>query len=461
MATLAYANWHLEIRPGCGQCQRSRRQCEGYSVPKALVFDVCDDPAERRSYHFFREKAAIELSSYFGSPFWTGLVLQLASSQPVLQHAVAGIGALYESLNDIAAHGGRHLSDYAASQRQLALRQCNKSINLLRSSASADLNLETLLVASILFICQENIFGEWESVLFHLEAGLGLLRGFKSKDPGIPSTLSPELVEEYIAPVLARLAFQYSMRHPSSCRFEGFKFPPAENGIPEFIFPDQFNDLRQANACFENLNRHLYLQYACQTQGQEHDPLVHADLIPLSLRHLQRWAILLDSFIQKCKFTLGDEDWRAIAYLKMHHIQSRIVVQTTPYKEETVFDRYTTDFTALNEHAAEFVRLTAKADCCKSVPRVFTIEPHIVRTLHLVSIHCRHPSVRREAVQLLRNYNVQEGPWGGLMCAAVSERCRVIEERGLGEVKECSDLPESARIRLTGGVVSTNPHSPE
>ena len=399
------------------------------------------------------------MSSYFAVPFWNGIVLQLASSQPALQHAVAGIGALYETLNEVAIHNGQPLSQYGVLQRQLALRQSNKAIKLLRSAKPADLNLETLLVACILFICQENMFGEWFSVLYHLEAGLGLLKGHKRKDRKVPLALSPDMIEEHIMPVIARLESQYTMLHPSTPEYRTFYLPPADAEFPVFQFPVEFNNLIEANGCFERLNRHIYYQYACQTRGKTHEPLVHAELIPLGLRQLQQWAVLFEGFIRTQSKSPSDAELRAIAYLRVHHHFSRILVQTLPFNDEMVMDRYTEDFRTIIVHAAEFIRLTVKASNSGTLTSVFAIEPHIVRTLHMVGIHCRHPSIRREAVRLLREYDRQEGPFGSLISAAVSERCRVIEERGLGEVKYCSEIPECNRIRLVAGTISGLPNS--
>ncbi|KAL8709529.1 MAG: hypothetical protein Q9220_005771 [cf. Caloplaca sp. 1 TL-2023] len=77
---------------------------------------------------------------------------------------------------------------------------------------------------------------------------------------------------------------------------------------------------------------------------------------------------------------------------------------------------------------------------------IFQLDQSLVGPLFSVAHKCRDPGIRRKAIALLYSAPRQEGVWDSILTARVAERIKNLEEKGLGEVNSCADIPDWVRI---------------
>lgn len=93
---------------GTDQSRRSSAVCSSNSSPIASPIispttsiismpspSIEGDEIERKSFRFFLDRTAPELSGFFESKFWNSLVLQRSRSDSPVRHAVIALGALH------------------------------------------------------------------------------------------------------------------------------------------------------------------------------------------------------------------------------------------------------------------------------------------------------------------------------------------------------------------------------
>lgn len=119
---------------------------------------------EKRGFSYFLHNTAPELSGYHDSSFWEKLLLQVATAEPALRHAVIGMGSLHE------AFANKRLG-YSADtiERGFAISQYTKAIgHLRRSLARGTQQSLTALMSCIIFTCFDSIRGHFASAMVSL-----------------------------------------------------------------------------------------------------------------------------------------------------------------------------------------------------------------------------------------------------------------------------------------------------
>lgn len=160
-----------EANPSCYQCISTGRRCDGYGpnieAPPDLSSAVLGTPSrppsivflgsekERRSFFFFQQKTAPQLSEFFGGDFWEGLLLQAALHEPSIRHAILSLGSLHTNVErdnglNIRGHTNGWTDDFA-------LKNYNQAINFLVEplSQKSQQAIDVCLICSILFACIE------------------------------------------------------------------------------------------------------------------------------------------------------------------------------------------------------------------------------------------------------------------------------------------------------------------
>jgi hypothetical protein len=157
---------------------------------------------EKRGFHFFLQNTAAELSGYYDSSFWEGLILAASAQEPSLRHAVIAIGALHEDFSQKRLMCSTPSpDDYGA---EFALNQYAKAIGALRRSLSSGKQEPlTALMSCILFVCFDSLRGWFESAMVHLQSGLRILRDMRMR-----SRTDNHIIEDNIAPLFMRLSIQ-------------------------------------------------------------------------------------------------------------------------------------------------------------------------------------------------------------------------------------------------------------
>ncbi|KAL4773535.1 hypothetical protein BDW60DRAFT_215895 [Aspergillus nidulans var. acristatus] len=183
-----------EGKPGCQNCERTGRRCEGYPPGRApalagdgsldaqaqrraqhivvynLPFKVPGSAADRQLLHFYRCEAAGGLSSFSDSTLWSKLVLQRSHHQPVVRHALVALAALYRDY----MQGGNRIQAPASHAAMQRIAKCHRQLRLYLRSADASADMA--LICSILFFAFEALLGDCNTATQHLDNGLRLLK---------------------------------------------------------------------------------------------------------------------------------------------------------------------------------------------------------------------------------------------------------------------------------------------
>jgi hypothetical protein len=160
-----------EAKPSCYLCISTGRKCDGYgsnteASPDLLIAfsgalsrspsnGFLGNENERRSFYFFQQKTAPELSGFFGSDFWKGLLLQAALHEPSIRHAILALGSLHAK----SEQDGRLLTQSHTNgwTDDFALNNYSQAINVLVDPLLQEGHraVDVCLICSILFACLE------------------------------------------------------------------------------------------------------------------------------------------------------------------------------------------------------------------------------------------------------------------------------------------------------------------
>jgi hypothetical protein len=160
-----------EAKPSCYLCDSTGRKCDGYGpnieappdLSSAFSSALSRSPSigflgteiELRSFYFFRQKTAPQLSGFFGGDFWERVLLQAALHEPSIRHAILALGSLHANIEqtiDIVMQ-----SPTSGCTDDFALKSYSQAINILVKplSQGGQQAVDVCLICSILFACLE------------------------------------------------------------------------------------------------------------------------------------------------------------------------------------------------------------------------------------------------------------------------------------------------------------------
>lgn len=160
-----------EAKPSCHPCISTGRKCDGYGpnveappdLPVAFLNTLGRPPPlefpgtenERRSFYFFRQKTAPQLSGFLGGEVLERLILQAALHEPSIRHAILALGSLHAKFEqDNGLMMQSHTNGWTDN---FALKNYSQAINMLVKSLSQEGQpaIDVCLICSILFACLE------------------------------------------------------------------------------------------------------------------------------------------------------------------------------------------------------------------------------------------------------------------------------------------------------------------
>ncbi|PKK48003.1 hypothetical protein CI102_5524 [Trichoderma harzianum] len=173
-----------ETRPACRKCTSTGRVCAGYQAkptghysweellrPRWQASDTNNNIKIMnvlRGFYFFVEVVAPALDGPLRGSFWTHTVPRVYIHELAVREATLAVSLLYEyhRIGSVSMSTSHHL--YGA-----AIRRYNSAIKHL--VASKTMNIETVLVACVIFICIEFLTGQGDVAIRHVTHGLTLL----------------------------------------------------------------------------------------------------------------------------------------------------------------------------------------------------------------------------------------------------------------------------------------------
>ncbi|KAK1977887.1 C6 zinc finger protein [Colletotrichum cereale] len=449
-----------ETKPACLRCIKTGRKCDGYLAPKQTgsnasgspgsdglprlsppisnFADWADGTREQRAFDFYRNFSAPSIfSDGVASTLWKKLVPHFCHAEPAIRHAVLAISSLHETLalppgsSRTAEEETNHrvlVNTFAAEQYGKALKHLQEWKPTKSSSATVP------LLACLLFICIEFMLGDEPASQVHINQGRFILSQLE------PSS-DVEMIKKHFVPIYSRLALA------------SFLFGSFPSAIPASLKTSTatnlfFSSVDEAEvALYELIDDGL--RFTAQAKRAVYTcPPSDPTLLDLAreqqdyLTRLSQWHVAfvvvsaLDDSLSKGKLCM------------VYYHAARIAISTSMDILETAFDAHTAAFASIVSSAAEFVHMSRKASgrdpskAAMAMPK-FVFDTEIIPPVYYVSIKCRHPMLRRAAVDLLRQDSVtmrRENLWDAKMLSEIAKRCIYIEEEAARCREESLDV---------------------
>lgn len=168
----------------------------------------------------------------------------------------------------------------------------------------------------------------------------------------------------------------------------------------------------------------------------------------VGLSRLRQWSRAFDNFFKCDPQDFDTVSQEHIHIMKLHRILIEIFlgIQFAISHHEGVWDNYYVEFESMIQHAAEVVKLSNSHSNNRLVP-VVSLDTGIILPLYLIASKCRHPTIRKKAIALLKSTHRQEGILNSSLTGRVVERLADLEERDLGDIGCAEDVPDWKRLK--------------
>ncbi|KAJ6035647.1 uncharacterized protein N7446_010408 [Penicillium canescens] len=439
-----------EEKPSCLRCTSTGRKCDfennaiGTSPPTpSMPTSLIPSPShtlssspnsgrrERRAFGYYFQHAAQYLSGGMDIDFWTGVAPQICRTEPAVWDAIIAISALFEYPEQcldftFLRHKQKDAHLLKQSQKE-ALVWYSRSISSIHSQierGSADPYIA--LISCVLFICVETIQGRMEEALQLLRQGMSLILDLRVKAlHGTVSASKAALLENTIIPLFLRLntiALTISGTQPSELfSFENNKY-------------DGFSSLGSARQSITTLGAECILfqrDAGVHLQAFGGDVCVSQDLFIKQQELQDRLARWKKAYTDLCQ-SLRHKSPIPLEYsiyteptLLAYHAAASVYVAGSLTKHETVYDDYLDDFRVIVEQSSLTLDASKKPNGAQPP---FTFEMGVGLPLFVAAAKCRHPGLRRRALQLLRRAPPVQGFYKCPPVTALAEHLMQVEE---------------------------------
>ena len=263
-------------------------------------------------------------------------------------------------------------------------------------------------------------------------------RLFKEHETAVENGVQSEeddLILTYLGPMLARLTMSLDdTGHVVSFLPHGLN--------TTLIRKSYFVSISDARQCLDEIFDRIFpLSDSLATGARLMDEGMVGDL-------LESWSSRLHHLVDTSSQKHSNAFLRQVTLLRIRYCMATISHGTQFYLDESGYDKYTKQFVEIVQLSREILALEFIFLGDRALKPIITFDDVIIQPLYLTAVHCRDPSVRREAIALLESVDRTENALGSKIAAYVGTAVVRIEEAGIPEVKTCQDIPLRHRIRL-------------
>ncbi|TID27049.1 hypothetical protein E6O75_ATG01542 [Venturia nashicola] len=424
-----------EATPQCRRCAVGGRKCE-YSIARipatrnliTIYLPPTQSPAvlflNDRALDFFQQKVATILDGQLNSDteFWGKLVLQLSHSEPSIRHAVKAISFSYRDVESSLWDPAGYVN--ANPEAQL---EWNKAIKSLSARIQTHPNSSLVpLVCCLLFTCIEFLKGNAESSMLHIQNGFKILATQDlDKDTisdGRPQFSSNDLtnIRHHVVPMFSRLNILCTLAGritPQIHSTEAKKDSPPQN------LADSRRQLFEiSDSCIRFIREASPKAALLQCDFQD-----IIEQTKLQIR-LDAWHDQLDELLKRLYLSDNPPDGNALNLLLVHYKVVYIWIRVCTTVEESATDSYHADFEEIIHHAEQ---ITRNQRTSMATPQPVSFDIHILGPLFYTALKCRHPKLRRRALEILKMAPRREGLWNAHHAYVTAKRVIELEEQCL------------------------------
>jgi hypothetical protein len=215
------------------------------------------------------------------------------------------------------------------------------------------------------------------------------------------------------------------------------------------LIPHSFDSINEARETLDDITAHIYRLF--KPIEQRSRTLPYKPLLPnLSalrthvVRLLEDWTSAFNNSPQPHI----DPKSITVKVLQIQHIAATIHISTLFYRDQLAFDAFTAEFSKIITLATAVIETIPRDDGIST----FSFDIGIIQPLYFTACKCRHPVLRRRAIDILARSGM-EGAWDGRAMAAAAKWVVKMEEGGTkndeGSKIESDDdfVPEERRLR--------------
>lgn len=434
-------------------------------LSKALTTRPQWTQKEVRSFSFGVHKTLPNITTYFNSELWNAQIPRLAHQIPAIRHALSALATFHEKskFEDSAAASPNSITKtqlVPASVDQFFLQQYNKAIEQLSNLITGEGLPASLftLICCIIFVCIEGLHGRQQAMVNHIQNGLKIYHEWIRH-------IKPN--ERYGANSIEAVVFQTFRRidFHAATFIDGHIPQPQSLNIVQLPLPIDdfnpvFNSIEDARGHVDSLLGRTFW-FLRAYEGSKFEGM-DFDELPQDARDKHRivgiWlhlcSVALDRYVRSSGADLSGKGMRSITLLKLRIKTLSLFHRRWPNEREGT-EECESDFQSIVELSRilvlEHVRgLPTPDDSEQSLssgedspnrpfkrsssassrssshlqgPPIFTLETGVIPPLYYVARSSCTPSIRQEAISLLRTANLREGLWSSGRTADMAEVC--------------------------------------
>lgn len=355
-------------------------------------------------FDVFRHSTAPSTGSFWATQFWTRELLQLAHSERAIWHSTIALGALHQRYQ--TQHGGGSGAYDHETLTRLAMEHHGRAI----SHAQELKEPAKLLALSLSLVSITNLLGNWAESRLHIMAGQRLLRQCKGS------------CMESAGDILTRLDLQAMTFSDSSAPYPYREVTEEECALKNAEQPHEFTSYAQAGTELFSLFRRLMLldeALAANNIAEEH----FAPMMTSFFHDVVAWEFRMGHF--EGERTITEPGFYST---RLYHMVLRLFLRATTLGPEMRWDNFLGYFERMLVCIEALIPDQPLLGSQR--PVTVSLEPGLIIPLFIISQRCRHPILRRRAIDHLHRLNCQEGMWESNGAAAVAEKIDAIENEG-------------------------------
>ncbi|PVH72021.1 hypothetical protein DL98DRAFT_660288 [Cadophora sp. DSE1049] len=469
-----------EEKPTCLRCRRDGQVCDGYKFPSqpprprhqkahrlhkpgnskvtlrtsiqalSVSAAITGSHVEKILFYHAREHTIKAMgSSTSVTRFWYNYVLPLSHSVEAIKHALMALGAAHRSFLWHSSPGIGP-ADHQ-SYDSMAIQQYNRAIQHISAVMSdpSPINVQITLVCCLIFICFENMRGQYAEALRHLRAGSRLL---SSRQPSalVLSNSATERARSFQElkrdggdfDQLCDIADMFSRLGLDAHIFVDDEVVPMSE-VSFYTRPTHTSDMSRPFASVEAAEEQLLrierdfdsimeypnpsLSDECYDSSSATDceALARMDEYDRAYQNLRGrfdvWAIHFDLFISDLlKRTPPEQELKQAMVLSLHRKVWSAMFKQGPYFNNEL---KRTDLEEIIRQA-ELITLSLPSPA----QPMFTFDANLVPPLAFVCAFFEHADLQQRAISLLRSMNRREGIWDSGELARIYEAANVAME---------------------------------
>ncbi|OKO95192.1 hypothetical protein PENSUB_11271 [Penicillium subrubescens] len=393
---------------------------------------------EAEAMCFFMDISIKHLNEYRPCEPWRKTLMFFSQTVPSVRHAAIALALIHRNYLDRHSNSRVYQPPFMKDRLpdKAPLFHYNRAIQLLLNlerGGSAKIIAVTLLVC-YLFTCFDHLAGDDVQAVKHLRGGVALSCNIGS------TTLNNCTYDDAQSSGVHAIICQVTKQ---ICRLDMQAVMFLVDWTPAHIQETFISQLALVNSTFWSVDQaadHLQILVAqvirLHNTEQQMSPI--STMAPLSsppkdivLGQLEKWSSLFEYLVQQT--SPSGPDFRTdplVSLLRLQHTIAWTLLSGYGPGREMDYDNFLPQFQQCVALAGEVA--AAHQRYSGSSRSTFTPEIGFIPALYIIGVKCRHPTVRREVLSILRRQPIREATWDSISTAIIVERVIEIEEGTAG-----------------------------